>query len=806
MTEFPKPILMRRKCGFCKQVPDPIHNSLTCPVRKSMEQTRRRGPPKKPLMSLSNRKQGKERIKELIDYFDNFCEVNREDKKDVLAFEYRRRLITEGKVKSARTFESFHQQPAQILVKPLSPRKTASRIVVSGQSWNKSRDDFTYMTQHGLPVYAGPGDTDLYRWSVSPMNVSFNMESIDKKFKSEYKAPEKPIKPGKNDWTNREERAEKKIVYARELRKWKQDLRPITGKVSLGAPRTPEAVKPNLISAGYPYPNLLAHSLFDARKVIKDNLAKYNIKEGIIKVHTHASDGCDGFGNWDLITQKTNVDLPDHGLSYDCKILNIKTTNLENNFTLFEDSGVAVNACKPVMRAAANENDHFSTHLLTIPIERQRSAMEKVELTVKIDDEISLVSTFTIDPTKVDLKYNQEQSGLGDRNFGCHLCTTPRSEWFEKESILKGFPLNRTVATTVEEAERRRVNPDSDTQEKLKLASKGVTHAPIYTAEHTRHLVDPLHNGLSFGRALADLLVRLNSDIFCRTIEASVQPLYEATKLELKNRFLQIFGFNPFINLNGPMVALMYNIENHEKIIALVPDVHREVFEHWMDETRFYLGFIFHLDPHNTFNLDEIADRFESMLIFFAEKMAWWSPPDYFHIGPAHAIQLLLLKDDKGILKYKNLTQTGTQDKENKNHKQRVFFTNLARKNDNQNAIGDVLIRDMEESSLEMREHGLTMPVHKCGVCGLLGHHRNSKKCPRVQNKGKFIDMSSIEGRLLNRSQESDTDRSIDSDISEVSLEETRNPDKEIEVNESIEDFELEEVLEDSGDSEVENY
>ena len=104
------------------------------------------------------------------------------------------------------------------------------------------------------------------------------------------------------------------------------------------------------------------------------------------------------------------------------------------------------------------------------------------------------------------------------------------------------------------------------------------------------------------------------------------------------------------------------------------------------------------------------------MLLFFTEKFAWWSPPDYFHIGPAHAVQLLCLKDASGNLKYKNLTQTGAQDKENKNHKQRVFFTNLARKNDNQNAIVDVLIRDMEESSLEMREHGLTKPVHKCGL------------------------------------------------------------------------------------------
>jgi hypothetical protein len=48
--------------------------------------------------------------------------------------------------------------------------------------------------------------------------------------------------------------------------------------------------------------------------------------------------------------------------------------------------------------------------------------------------------------------------------------------------------------------------------------------------------------------------------------------------LELKDKFLQVFGFNPFINLNGPMVALMFKLENHDKkIVNLVPDVHREV-------------------------------------------------------------------------------------------------------------------------------------------------------------------------------------------------------------------------------------
>ena len=35
-------------------------------------------------MSLNNRGQGKERIKELVDFFDKYCDINQEDKKDVM--------------------------------------------------------------------------------------------------------------------------------------------------------------------------------------------------------------------------------------------------------------------------------------------------------------------------------------------------------------------------------------------------------------------------------------------------------------------------------------------------------------------------------------------------------------------------------------------------------------------------------------------------------------------------------------------------------------------------------------------------
>ena len=527
------------------------------------------------------------------------------------------------------------------------------------------------------------------------------------------------------------------------------------------------------------------------REIIIENLDKYEVPAGDVEVHTHGSDGCDGFGDWDLGSEKTNVDLPDHGLSYDCKILKIETKE-PPFFTLFEDTGASVNACKPVMRAACNENEHFSTHLITIPIERERSAMEKIKLRVNLNEKYSLVSTFEIDPSKIDLKYNQDQSGLGDRNFGCHLCTAPRSAWFERKSILAGFPLNRKLMDTQIEAERRRINPDSQTQASLKLQSKGVTHTPIYSSEHQRHLVEPLHNGLSVGRALLDLLVRFNSDIFSTTVDDSLKPTYEATKNEVKNILLQSFGFNPFKNLTGVQVTVLFRVNNHEKLVKLVPDIHREIFEHWVKECRFYLGFIFHLDPHGTFNLEEVKIRFDSMLIFFGEQMAWWHPPDYFHIGPAHVIQILQMRNENGKLRYQNLSQTGAQDKENKNKLQREFFKHLARKNSNQNGISDVLIRDSEQSSMVMREHGQTKPVHKCKDCGGLGHHKNSQKCPKVHGRGKLIDLSQIDARFLS---DSDTDSSLDSNVSEVSVLEVTGAEVSIE---DISDFELEEALADS--------
>ena len=58
------------------------------------------------------------------------------------------------------------------------------------------------------------------------------MESCDHQFKVEYVAPEKPVKPTKDDWTNGEERSDAKKVYAKKLSAYKNKLRPIPNIIS----------------------------------------------------------------------------------------------------------------------------------------------------------------------------------------------------------------------------------------------------------------------------------------------------------------------------------------------------------------------------------------------------------------------------------------------------------------------------------------------------------------------------------------------------------------------------------------------
>ena len=99
----------------------------------------------------------------------------------------------------------------------------------------------------------------------------------------------------------------------------------------------------------------------------------------------------------------------------------------------------------------------------------------------------------------------------------------------------------------------------------------------------------------------------------------------------------------------------------------------------------------------------------------------------------------------------------------------------------------------MEDSSLTMREHGQTQPVHRCSACGGLGHHRNSQKCPEVGHKGSYINIDDTDPKYL--LSESDTDASIDSTKLDVSSVENSDDDIEVAIDESIDDMELEEAL-----------
>ena len=95
-----------------------------------------------------------------------------------------------------------------------------------------------------------------------------------------------------------------------------------------------------------------------------------------------------------------------------------------------------------------------------------------------------------------------------------------------------------------------------------------------------------------------------------------------------------------------------------------------------------------------------------------------------------------------------------------------------------------------------MQEHGLPKPVHKCGDCGGLGHHKLSKKCPKVKKVGKFIDMSSLKENYLNRT-ESETDCSVDSDVTEDLTDADNISNIDVEVDDTLDDLVLQEVVED---------
>ena len=256
---------------------------------------------------------------------------------------------------------------------------------------------------------------------------------------------------------------------------------------------------------GNPYPNVLAFSLKDHSEKLEENLENLGVGHGEVDVRVECSDGCDGMSQYELSSKATSRGLPDHGLSYDMQLMKVSC----EKGVLLEANNSSIFSLTPVMRAQANENDHFATHTLTIPIESEREALEKCILKVKISENYTLnANDITIDTTKLDKKYNDEQGGLGDSNYPCLLCTFSKEDHRNPSLVKNGFPINRTYSDGVLEGERRRVNADSEPQDRLKEKSKGWNAIPILTSEYARRGFDDLHSGESWGRWTINIMIR----------------------------------------------------------------------------------------------------------------------------------------------------------------------------------------------------------------------------------------------------------------------------------------------------------
>jgi len=142
---------------------------------------------------------------------------------------------------------------------------------------------------------------------------------------------------------------------------------------------------------------------------------------------------------------------------------------LGEDVLLYDSKRVSVYSLQPVLRAACIENDNFSTHSLTIPIEAARQYLYKSTMEVKISPEITLNAVnIEIVTSKIDKKYADEQGGTGERNYLCNLCTSLKEEIRDITDISQGFELNRICEEGKLVSEFRRVNIDKMTQEKLK--------------------------------------------------------------------------------------------------------------------------------------------------------------------------------------------------------------------------------------------------------------------------------------------------------------------------------------------------
>ena len=277
---------------------------------------------------------------------------------------------------------------------------------------------------------------------------------------------------------------------------------------------------------------------------------------------------------------------------------------------LYDSEKVSVFNLQPKLRAACNENDHFATHSLTVPIEAARDLLCQSSIEVKLSEEVILKSnTIEIITSKIDKESADKQGGTGEGNFPCNLCTASKEEIRSIESIKQGFKLNRTYAKGVEVAEHRRINVDKVTQDTLKSKSKGWKAVPMLTSEYVRRGMDNLHDCTNWGRYCIRILVRLRAGIWSEKVQGELKPLYETAKKVLRDEILRTLGIDIHMDLKGREAQALFALKNHEKVLILVPQEFQEDWGHFLSETRFALSIVCHPDPASEFDLPSAEPR-----------------------------------------------------------------------------------------------------------------------------------------------------------------------------------------------------
>ena len=734
------PVFIQRasKCTGCNQY-GTGHNRSTCPKLSAEKSGRRKT---KLLMDLNDRRQGNSRTKDWYDDTKKFCTDKGEDLKDLLAFTLRRVLYQEGLVEKAKNLEKVMKDESTSF-DPLSPRSTWSRQVVSNRSYNQYRDDYKFGKQTKKQVLASPEKVDIEKHRISQKNVSFKLVSGEGEF-FEYKAPVLPTKPTRQpnyrDLT-KEARNTLWNQFRTNLKNYKRELRPNQIKT----PTTiPESIRPSFIAVGNPYPNILAFSLNDIKEEIIEVVGKHPdllSPAGVLHVDILGSDGCDGAAGYHMMSKPSDREIPDHALAYDFGITEVSASLENEKIVLYDSTKVSVFNLQPVLRAACNENDHYSTHFITIPIEKARELLCQSSMEIQLSDNITLkTKSIEIITSKVDKKYSDEQGGLGETNFPCHMCTASKEEIRDIAVIQKGFPIDRTVAKGAEIVENRRVNVDGLSQDVLKQRSKGWKSAPILTSEYIRRGFDDLHDCTSWGRWAIRIMVRLRAGIFSEIIDESLKPLFDTAKKVLRDEILRTLGIDIHLDLKGREAQQLFALRNHEKVLSFVPDEHAEDWLHFLEEARFALAIVCHPDPASQLDLKNAEPRLKRFQIWLVETWNTFKQPEYVHPTLMHLIQLLTRP---GALR--SISQYGTQNKEAKNQKNNQYLATMARRTDLVGALEDVYARDSQASSVEIRKHGESKPIHHCSKCGESGHRSPGCTGSSVRFNQKFLDLDQLD-------------------------------------------------------------